>query len=181
MLTENELIKFRRELHSYPETGWCEFVTTHKIVEKLRSFGLDPIYGRQVINPEFVAGRNPAKVEEAKKAALEKGVPPEFIESMQGYTGVAAISKPAAPALFWQFVSTWTALTSMKLTKPVTVRSTKAGQVQIRAICTPAAMTVIQRWVSQSATGFRKTWISSAARSRSSSSLLKKAFAVHAQ
>ena len=43
MLTENELIKFRRELHSYPETGWCEFVTTHKIVEKLRSFGLDPI------------------------------------------------------------------------------------------------------------------------------------------
>ena len=37
MLTENELIKFRRELHSYPETGWCEFVTTHKIVEKLRS------------------------------------------------------------------------------------------------------------------------------------------------
>ena len=83
MLTENELIKFRRELHSYPETGWCEFVTTHKIVEKLRSFGLDPIYGRQVINPDFVAGRNSAKVEEAKKAALEKGVPPEFIESMQ--------------------------------------------------------------------------------------------------
>ena len=75
MLTENELIKFRRELHSYPETGWCEFVTTHKIVEKLRSFGLDPIYGRQVINPEFVAGRNPAKVEEAKKAIFETGRP----------------------------------------------------------------------------------------------------------
>ena len=74
MLTENELIKFRRELHSYPETGWCEFVTTHKIVEKLRSFGLDPIYGRQVINPEFVAGRNPAKVEEAKKAASPSGL-----------------------------------------------------------------------------------------------------------
>ena len=97
MLTENELIKFRRELHSYPETGWCEFVTTHKIVEKLRSFGLDPIYGRQVINPEFVAGRNPAKVEEAKKAALEKGVPPEFIESMQDYTGVAAIFETGRP------------------------------------------------------------------------------------
>ena len=97
MLTENELIKFRRELHSYPETGWCEFVTTHKIVEKLRSFGLDPIYGRQVINPEFVAGRNPAKVEEAKKAALDKGVPPEFIESMQDYTGVAAIFETGRP------------------------------------------------------------------------------------
>lgn len=146
MLTENELIKFRRELHSYPETGWCEFVTTHKIVEKLRSFGLDPIYGRQVINPEFVAGRNPAKVEEAKKAALDKGVPPEFIESMQDYTGVAAIFETVVPALFWQFVSTWTALTLMKLTKPVTVRLMKAGQVQIRAICTPAATTAIQRW-----------------------------------
>lgn len=46
---------------------------------------------------EFVAGRNPAKVEEAKKAALGKGVPPEFIESMQGYTGVAAIFETGRP------------------------------------------------------------------------------------
>ena len=180
MLTENELIKFRRELHSYPETGWCEFVTTHKIVEKLRSFGLDPIYGRQVINPEFVAGRNPAKVEEAKKAALDKGVPPEFIESMQDYTGVAAIFETGrpGPVLAIRFDMD---CVDVDEAHEAGHRSTKAGQVQIRAICTPAATTAIQRWVSLSATGFRKTWISSAEPSKSSSSPLKKVFAVHAQ
>lgn len=100
MLTENELIKFRRELHSYPETGWCEFVTTHKIVEKLRSFGLDPIYGRQVINPEFVAGRNPAKVEEAKKAALERESRLSLSNPCRTTPVLPLFSKPAAPDLF---------------------------------------------------------------------------------
>lgn len=97
MITEKDLIKFRRELHSYPETGWCEFVTTAKVVNKLRSMGLDPIYGRQVVNPEFVAGRNPEKVEAAKKAAIERGVDPEFIESMHDYTGAAMIFKTGRP------------------------------------------------------------------------------------
>ncbi len=100
---------------------------------------------------------------------------------MQDYTGVDAILETGVPALVWQFVSTWTALTLMKLTKPVTVRLMKAGQVQIRAICTPAAMTAIQRWVSLSATGFRKTGSVLVEPSKSSSSLLKKVFAVHAQ
>lgn len=179
MLTENELIKFRRELHSYPETGWCEFVTTHKIVEKLRSFGLDPIYGRQVINPEFVAGRNPAKVEEAKKAALEKGVPPEFIESMQDYTGVAAIFETGrpGPVLAIRFdmdcVDVDEAHEAGHRPFDEGWASTNPGHMH------SCAMTVTQRWVSLSATGFRKIWTSSAARSRSSSSLLKRAFAVH--
>jgi aminobenzoyl-glutamate utilization protein A len=97
LISENELVKFRRELHAYPETGWCEFVTTAKVVEKLRSFGLNPIYGRQVINPDFVAGRNPNIVEEAKKAALAKGISREFIDSMQDYTGAAVIVETGRP------------------------------------------------------------------------------------
>ena len=153
MLTENELIKFRRELHSYPETGWCEFVTTHKIVEKLRSFGLDPIYGRQVINPEFVAGRNPAKVEEAKKAALEKGVPPEFIESMQGYTGVVAIFETGrpGPVLAIRFDMD---CVDVDEAHEAGHRPFDEGWAKYKSghKRTPAAMTVIQRWVSQSAT-----------------------------
>ena len=63
MLSSQELVQFRRDLHSYPETGWCEFVTTFKVVQKLRSFGIEPKFGRQIINPEFVAGRNEKAVE----------------------------------------------------------------------------------------------------------------------
>lgn len=74
MLSSQELVQFRRDLHSYPETGWCEFVTTFKVVQKLRSFGIEPKFGRQIINPEFVAGRNEKAVEAAQKAALDKGV-----------------------------------------------------------------------------------------------------------
>lgn len=74
MLTENELIKFRRELHSYPETGWCEFVTTHKIVEKLRSFGLDPIYGRQITIPSLLQAAILPKSKKLK-SSFRKGSP----------------------------------------------------------------------------------------------------------
>lgn len=49
MLSSQELVQFRRDLHSYPETGWCEFVTTFKVVQKLRSFGIEPKFGRQII------------------------------------------------------------------------------------------------------------------------------------
>lgn len=42
------------------------------MVQKLRSFGIEPKFGRQIINPEFVAGRNEKAVEAAQKAALSQ-------------------------------------------------------------------------------------------------------------
>ncbi len=97
MLSSQELVQFRRELHAYPETGWCEFVTTFKVVQKLRSFGIEPKFGRQIINPEFVAGRNEKAVEAAQKAALSKGVSAEFLEQAGGYTGVLATIETGRP------------------------------------------------------------------------------------
>ena len=97
MISSQELINFRRELHSYPETGWCEFVTTSKIVEKLRSFGIEPIFGKAMIKPNRVAGRNEEQVRKAQKAALEKGVSPDLLSAMGDYTGVCAIFKTNRP------------------------------------------------------------------------------------
>ena len=37
----NEMIRIRRDLHSYPETGWNEFRTTALIIQQLRAFGFD--------------------------------------------------------------------------------------------------------------------------------------------
>ncbi|MEY0159918.1 amidohydrolase, partial [Providencia manganoxydans] len=36
-----QLIKWRREFHQYPEIGWSEFLTTAKIVKVLRGLGLE--------------------------------------------------------------------------------------------------------------------------------------------
>lgn len=90
MISQQELIEFRRALHAYPEPGWCEFATTAKIVEKLRSFGIEPKFGKAVINTDFVLGRDPAKVARFKEAALKRGASPEIIEAMQDYTGAVA-------------------------------------------------------------------------------------------
>ena len=35
-----QLIKWRREFHQYPEIGWSEFLTTAKIVKVLRGLGI---------------------------------------------------------------------------------------------------------------------------------------------
>ena len=39
MYSLNDMVALRREIHSFPEPGWCEFVTTSKIVERLKSYG----------------------------------------------------------------------------------------------------------------------------------------------
>lgn len=67
------------------------------MVQKLRSFGIEPKFGRQIINPEFVAGRNEKAVEAAQKAALSKGVSAEFLEQAAGYTGVLATIETGRP------------------------------------------------------------------------------------
>ena len=62
---QNELVGWRRELHSHPEVGYAEYRTTDLIVTVLSSFGLAPkrlSFGTGVIcdigpGPEFVALR----------------------------------------------------------------------------------------------------------------------------
>ncbi len=73
MYSLNDMVALRREIHSFPEPGWCEFVTTSKIVERLKAMGVEPLVGKQIINPEFIAGRNPAAVQAALAAAQAKG------------------------------------------------------------------------------------------------------------
>lgn len=97
MLNNSELIALRRELHKYPETGWCEFLTTSKVVGYLRSFGLKVLVGPNVINPKYVLGRKPEKVTEAQARALQEGANPKTIEEMGGYTGCAAILETGRP------------------------------------------------------------------------------------
>ena len=43
MYSLNDMVALRREIHSFPEPGWCEFVTTSKIVERLKAMGVEQI------------------------------------------------------------------------------------------------------------------------------------------
>lgn len=87
----NEMVQLRRDLHAHPETGWTEFRTTAIVAERLRALGLQVSLGLDIINPQFVMGRDEAEVEAAQARALKEGVSPEALAQMQGYTGVMGV------------------------------------------------------------------------------------------
>ena len=63
----NQLVKWRREFHRFPEIGWSEFWTTSRIADYLEDLGCFEIFlGKQIINTDFVRGR--------KQAVVDKGL-----------------------------------------------------------------------------------------------------------
>ncbi|KAN0030839.1 hypothetical protein ACTA71_009484 [Dictyostelium dimigraforme] len=93
----DQLIKWRRELHSFPELGWTEFVTTSVLVRELKSMGYEPLLGESIINPKFVRGRKKVEVEKAIKSAIDKGVDKELLNKMNELTGCVAIYDSGLP------------------------------------------------------------------------------------
>ena len=88
----DNMIQDRIKIHMCPEEGWTEFDTTYYIVCRLKEMGYQTILtGRQMIDPDSVMGRNPAVVREAIERAERDGVPHEFIEKCDEYTGAVAI------------------------------------------------------------------------------------------
>lgn len=87
-----EMIETRRRLHRHPEEGWTEFETTYLVAERLKALGFDRVLtGTDVIKPECVLGRDEKLVQKAIARAIEQGVPAEFIEKIEGYTGCVGV------------------------------------------------------------------------------------------
>lgn len=97
MYSQEELVRLRRQIHQYPEPGWCEFVTTIRLVNRLLPMGLEVLTGKKVINPDFIAGRNPEQVEKFYNKAREQGVSDIELQSLEGYTGCVAILRTGRP------------------------------------------------------------------------------------
>lgn len=91
------LVTWRRQFHRYPETGWGEFYTTATLIKILEEMGHHVLTGEQIINPDFIRGRNPSIVEKAKHAAKERGVDDALLERIGDYTGCAAIFDTGRP------------------------------------------------------------------------------------
>lgn len=95
----DELIAFRRDLHKYPESGWTEFRTTVKIIEKLTELGVPFRFGREIHSEENMFGV-PSKqylgyCEE--RAEKECGRGDLIAEMSGGFTGCVAVVEGAAP------------------------------------------------------------------------------------
>ncbi len=58
-----KLVSWRREFHRFPEIGWSEFWTTSRIADYLEEMGFEILLGKQIINEEFVRGRQKSVVE----------------------------------------------------------------------------------------------------------------------
>ena len=81
-----QLIKWRREFHQYPEIGWSEFLTTAKIVKVLRGLGLEVKVGPEVINQDFAFGRRRQVVEKGLAVARKHHVDEALLDDCLLYT-----------------------------------------------------------------------------------------------
>ncbi|WP_040975485.1 M20 family metallo-hydrolase [Necropsobacter massiliensis] len=86
-----QLIHWRREFHRFPEIGWAEFYTTAKIADYLENLGFEVLLGKQIINQQFVRGRQKAVVEQGLKNALAQDIERKWLDKMDGYTGCVGV------------------------------------------------------------------------------------------
>lgn len=89
---EERLVTWRRRFHAEPEVGWCEYLTTHRIVEVLSGIGWRVAFGQKAVKMESRCGLpGTEELALAEKRARKAGVPPEFLSEIRsGATGVVA-------------------------------------------------------------------------------------------
>ncbi len=92
-------IELRRELHTYPESGWTEFRTTARIIEELEDLGLKVEYGPSLHVREKMFGLPDDDVLEACwQRAMKETDRPDLVEAMKGgYTGCLTRIEGALP------------------------------------------------------------------------------------
>lgn len=104
---KENLIKIRRDIHSFPEIGWTEFRTSSLIADFLSDLGFEVKVGRDIIVPESRMGVPEEKtIQEAKERALSFGANSYWVEKMEdGLTGVVGVwdSGRNGPTLAFRF------------------------------------------------------------------------------
>ena len=90
---ENEIVKIRRDFHTYAEPAWREFRTSAKIAKMLDENGIKFYMGPDAVNTEYVMGYPEDKeyIENEMKRAVEQGADEKYVAMTKGYTGVVAV------------------------------------------------------------------------------------------
>jgi aminobenzoyl-glutamate utilization protein A len=90
---EDKIVGYRRDLHRYAESGWCEFRTASLVARRLVDLGYEVHAGQEVVKKEERMGLPPIEVmEERWQRASQEGGDPTFLEAVRGgFTGVVGI------------------------------------------------------------------------------------------
>ena len=90
---KDEIVKIRRDFHTFPEPGWREFRTSAKIAEMLEENGIKFFMGKDAVNPEFVMGypEDQNYIRKEMDRAIAQGANAKYVEMTEGYTGVVAV------------------------------------------------------------------------------------------
>ena len=95
-ISQEWLIAKRREIHAWPEPGWCGFVSSARVIEHMEKLGFKVLCGYDVINKDFIRGAIKPQIAKFYEAAQKK-VSPEILERMQGVTGVIGVLETGRP------------------------------------------------------------------------------------
>jgi aminobenzoyl-glutamate utilization protein A len=88
------VIARRRSFHQYPEPSWCEFYTTHKLVEHVREIGVDDLFvGADALDGTRRLGvPDDDLLEHWWQKAAEEGASKEVLKQTEGgLTGLVAV------------------------------------------------------------------------------------------
>ncbi len=97
-VSQEELVRFRREFHRHAETGFSEFWTTARLAALLSDAGCSVLVGDPVIRRDARLGVPDEKTQEARlAAALAQGADPGWLRRMDGLTGLVADIRPDLP------------------------------------------------------------------------------------
>lgn len=106
---EGKLIRYRREFHKYPESGWLTFRTTILTAQALEEAGFTVFAGEEIVNKEQVVDAPDSEQVRQGWERCRREVP-EFLlikwkERMRSLGGVVAVydSKRIGPTLAYRF------------------------------------------------------------------------------
>lgn len=90
---EDKMTAYRRDFHTYAESGWNEYRTSSVIARSLEELGYTVLTGREVCREEARMGLPPQETMAREyRRALEQGADPKWAEAMQGgFTGVIGL------------------------------------------------------------------------------------------
>ncbi|EGL81754.1 amidohydrolase [Caldalkalibacillus thermarum TA2.A1] len=102
---ESKLLRWRRDLHQYPEVGWTEYRTTYWLGQELVQLGYKLSVGKEALVSKARMGvPEPEVLKQAENRALAEGVPLEWIKRMEGgHTGLVACWETGRPGPHFAF------------------------------------------------------------------------------
>lgn len=91
---DKSLTEIRRDLHEHPEAGWKEFRTTALVAEELDERGFDLHLGPDAIaEDERLGVPDDDELAAALERARSEGAPTEYLDRMDGITGLVAVKR----------------------------------------------------------------------------------------